>query len=363
MLEAIKSFIKSIAVQLNVQPLIVAIVGAVLCVAVLVIVIAIIVKCTKKKKAKKAQIVKESTANIERPQQVEEVVKEEIVAEAEKAVTEEEKPVTEEKSAKKEPVKEDAKNPKTASNKKSANGKWQVEQKGEGEYLSKLFANNGEVMLSSEIYTTEDGARNGIATIIKGVDSGNFIIYQDKNNNYYYKLKSSNNRLLCVGEVYKAKDQCLKAVETVKRIAKTSTVLSTLFEGAKYAEYIPAELSIGEVKKGLRGKWKIEQNEDGKYSAKLYASNGQIMLATEEVALEKSAKNAIASVIKNATEGNFIIDNDKFGRYYYKLRNAQKSVICIGSAYDTLESCISAIESVRRFAITAVQPGKQTEGK
>ena len=75
---------------------------------------------------------------------------------------------------------------------------------------------------------------------------------------------------------------------------------------------------------------------------------------TEEVALEKSAKNAIESVKKNAEQGNFIIDHDKFGRFYYKLRNAQKSVICIGEAYETLDSCTSAIESVRRFALTAI---------
>ena len=48
------------------------------------------------------------------------------------------------------------------------------------------------------------------------------------------------------------------------------------------------------------------------------------MLATEQVSLEKSARNAIESVKKNAEEGNFIIDRDKFGRFYYKLRNAQK---------------------------------------
>ena len=92
----------------------------------------------------------------------------------------------------------------------------------------------------------------------------------------------------------------------------------------------------------------------GKYNAKLYASNGQLMLATEEVSLEKSAKNAIESVKKYAEQGNFIIDRDKFGRFYYKLRNAQKSVICIGEAYDTLDSCVSAIESVRRFSLTAI---------
>ena len=59
-------------------------------------------------------------------------------------------------------------------------GKWRIAVKGEGAYISVLCASNGEVMLTSEIYSTEDGARNGVATIIKGVETGNFIIYRDK---------------------------------------------------------------------------------------------------------------------------------------------------------------------------------------
>lgn len=241
---------------------------------------------------------------------------------------------------------------------KKLNGKWIIEFKGKGEYLAKLLASNGEVMLSSEIYTTEEGAKGGVSTIKKGVDTGKFIVYQDKNNNYYYKLKTANNRLLCVGEIYKSKDQCLKAVESVKRLALDAGLSGEVVKGAEYIDYVPATLNT-EIKKGTRGRWRIDKTDDNNFTAKLYASNGQLMLATEEVALKKSALNAIVAVKKNAEAGNFIIDRDKFGRFYYKLRNAQKSVICIGEAYDSLESCTSAIESVRRFALTAVVPGEE----
>jgi uncharacterized protein YegP (UPF0339 family) len=206
-------------------------------------------------------------------------------------------------------------------------------------------------MLYSETYTTEDGARNGILTIIKGLEIGKVVLYQDKNGNYYSKIKTANNRLLCVGEIYKSKDQCLKAIETVKRIAPLSSISPELVEGARYIEYTPA--TVDENKKSPRGKWKIEETEDGKFSARLYASNGQLMLASEEVANKKTAENAVESVKKNAKDGNFIIDKDKFGRFYYKLRNAQRSVICIGEAYESLDSCVSAIESVRKFALSS----------
>ena len=236
--------------------------------------------------------------------------------------------------------------------KKPFPGKWVIEMKGAGEYMSKLVASNGEVMLSSEIYSSEEGARQGIATIIKWVAEGNFVIYQDKKNNYYYKLKTAGNRLICVGEIYKAEDQCLKAVESVKRIAPIAIISPELNEGEKYAPYTPQPLEVDD--KALKGKWKIEAIENGKFVAKLYASNGQLMIATEEVARKSTALASIESVKKNASEGNFIIDHDKFGRFYYKLRNAQKSVICIGESYDSLDSCVKALESVRRFAVNSI---------
>ena len=74
------------------------------------------------------------------------------------------------------------------------------------------------------------------------------------------------------------------------------------------------------------------------------------MISTEGVSQKATAEKAVANVKKYSLDGNFIIDKDKFGRFYYKLRNSQKSVVCIGEAYDSLDRCIKALESVRRFA-------------
>lgn len=233
-------------------------------------------------------------------------------------------------------------------------GKWNIEIKSDNEYIAKLSAANGEVMLSSEIYSTPEGAKNGIATIEKAVANGEFIIYQDKSGDYYYKLKNANNRFLCAGEIYKYKDQCLKAVESVKRLAADSVIVDELVEGVKYADYKPTPNLKYDVKKGMEGKWKIFETEDGKYTARLFANNGQLMLGTEAVSSKSGATSAMEAVKKYAAAGLFVIDKDKFGRFYYKLRNVQKTVVCMGEAYDTLDACISALESVRRFAATAI---------
>ncbi len=364
MKELIDKVLNFVATTFSVTPTIALIICIATLVVVLVLIVVIIVAIIKRAKKKKIKAMSPARPEEIAVTSVSDNENDEII---EETIKEEQTPI----EVKEEPKKEVKKDKKTAvnkqeketpaSNKRTVMGKWIVEYKGEEEYLSKLLASNGEVMLTSEIYKSEDGAIAGISSICRGVQNGKFVIYQDKNSNYYYKLKSSNNRLLCVGEIYKSKDQCLKAVETVKRIASGSMIAEDLVMGEQYTLYTPQEISSGESKKSAKGKWKIEKGEQGEFSAKLYANNGQLMLSTEEVATKKSAENAIESVKKNSVLGNFIIDRDKFGRYYYKLRNAQKSVICIGEAYESLDSCISAIESVRRFALNADLPKTQTK--
>ncbi len=354
---------------------IVLLVAGVLLLAIVATIIAICVVKRKKKKAKAAahedtvHEIASSHAIDEKPEPVVAVAESAVEPEPTKEEAVAESAVSVEPEIKEEPVKaeiaEQAEKPapvkavkKSTATKKPANrttkkvnGKWMIVIKKENEYLAALLASNGEVMLTSEIYTTPEGAKNGIATIVRGVENGNFVIYCTKSGDYYFKLKSATNKLLCAGEIYTTKEGCLAAVESVKRFAKDAIIVDEVVEGDKYIEYTPAQVSY-EIKKGARGKWKVEQTENG-YSARLYANNGQLMLSTEEVKEKKTAVKAIENVKKNSAEGNFIIDKDKFGRFYYKLRNSQKSVICIGEGYDTVDACISALESVRKFSATA----------
>ena len=290
----------------------------------------------------------------------EEPVKEEVV---EEKVTETEEVKAEEPAEEKKEEKPAEKSDKPAAKPKAAaktakapaktaKGKWVTEKKSDDEYIAKLLASNGEVILTSEIYSTAEGATKGVATIVRGVENGKFVVYNTKGGDYYFKLKSASNKLLCAGEIYTTKEGCLAAAESVKKFAKDAVITGKVEEGHEYVKYVPAKVDY-EIKKGARGKWKVEKTEDGGYLARLYASNGQLMLSTEEVKERKTAEKAIESVKKNSAEGNFIIDKDKFGRFYYKLRNANKSVICIGEGYDTEEACISALESVRKFSATA----------
>lgn len=235
---------------------------------------------------------------------------------------------------------------------KTAVGKWIIKEKGDGEFVAFLYANNGEIMLTSEIYTSEESARAGIDTIRKNVDGGTFVNYKDKNKNYYFKLKSVKNRILCVSETYKSEALAESAKESVKRFV-SSPVQSGVEKDITVIKYVlPKKEEPVDTRSAYRGKWKIEKDGDT-YMAKLFASNGELLLNSESYVSYASAKSAISTIVTNGVAGNFIIDSDKKGRYFFKLRSAQKATLCIGETYAKLDSCQSAIESVRRFLKTA----------
>ena len=135
------------------------------------------VKSVKKENIKeeimKKGSTKNSTAKTEADIPAEKVAAEQTVAE--KSVTE--------KTTKEKVIAE-----KPAADKKTL-GKWIIKEKGEGEFVAYLYANNKEIMLTSETYSSPDGAKKGIATIRKNaaIDE-NFTYYRDKNKNYFCAL-------------------------------------------------------------------------------------------------------------------------------------------------------------------------------
>ena len=365
-----KDIINKIANLLSVDQTIATLVliGVALVVVLLIVgIIALALKKSRKNKRVSKDLLEEQ-AKEELKEEVAPAVEPEIVEEKAEPVeakevapveVKEEQPVSAKKTATKKPVAKKVEKAEPVEEKpvakkpvKKLNGKWTIEIKREKEYIAQLLASNGEIMLNSEVYSTPEGAKNGIATIINGVKNGKFVIYNDKSGEYYFKLKSANNKLLCAGEIYKTKEGCASAVESVKRIAENSPIADGIDVGHKFVEFILSPLN-DQVLSGAKGKWKVEQTEQGLFLARLYANNGQLMLSTEEVSKKANAVSSIESVKKNAEAGNFVIDKDKFGRFYYKLRNVQKSVICIGEAYDSLDTCVSAIESVRKFALNS----------
>ena len=334
--------------------------------AVIVLLVAVLVTAAVIKKRKRGESEQEETSVLKEQMPADEQPKE-ITAENAENV-EDSSTVAEPEAAAAEQTKEEATEPseerqmkqekttkaateKAPAEKKKASGKWVIKHKGNNEYMAYLLASNGEVLLTSEVYTTIEGAKTGIETIKKNIALDNFEVVRDKAGRFFYKLKTTANRLLCVGEVYASRQSCNSAIESVKRFAPSAILIDKIEEDLTVIDYKPNK-NIDE-KTTYKGKWKIIEDDEGYFCPQLYASNGELLLAGECVKSYAAAKSSMLNIRKNALEERFVIDKDKSGKYVFKLRNAQKSILCLSASYETLAACQKALDSTYRFCVTA----------
>ena len=238
-------------------------------------------------------------------------------------------------------------------------GKWVIcrlvtEDKSEEEmYFFELHASNGEKLLTSEEYTSYNGAVRGIQTHKNNILKGNFRITMSKRGEYIFKLLSGKNMLLCLGEGYATKARCEAAIASAKRFAETAI----LDENVQYQVVkVPVEddTPIAPLKEGCKGKWVIDctDSPDGEkvYTFELFANNGERLLSSEEYTTYVGAVNGIQTHKANIEKGNFRIVLTKRGDYIYKLLNKNGQLLCLGEHYKTKQRCLNAVESVKRFA-------------
>lgn len=104
-----------------------------------------------------------------------------------------------------------------------------------------LKATNGQVIATSEIYTTEAACRNGIESVQKNAPIANvenqteegfevlkhpkFEMYQDKAGEYRFRLKARNGEIIAVSEGYTAKAGCLNGIESVQKNAPGAEIV------------------------------------------------------------------------------------------------------------------------------------------
>ncbi len=104
-----------------------------------------------------------------------------------------------------------------------------------------LKAGNGEVIATSEVYTTEKACRAGIASVQRNAPSApienqteegfekqkhpKFEVYTDKKGEFRFRLKATNGQIIAVSEGYKAISGCMNGIESVKKNADSEVVM------------------------------------------------------------------------------------------------------------------------------------------
>ena len=120
-------------------------------------------------------------------------------------------------------------------------GKFVVKTTATG-YTFNLKATNGQVIATSEVYTTEAACKNGIESVatnapiaalenqtVEGYATEKhpkFEVYADKAGEYRFRLKAKNGEIIAVSEGYTTLDSCLNGVASVRRNAADSDVVT-----------------------------------------------------------------------------------------------------------------------------------------
>lgn len=103
-----------------------------------------------------------------------------------------------------------------------------------------LKAANGEVIATSEVYSSKDACMNGIESVktnaataeiedqtVEGYETKKnpkFEVYVDKAGEYRFRLTAKNGQIIATGEGYKAKQGCLNGIESVKTNAADAAI-------------------------------------------------------------------------------------------------------------------------------------------
>ena len=104
-----------------------------------------------------------------------------------------------------------------------------------------LKATNGEVIATSEVYTSESACRNGIESVQKNAPiapvedqtvegfatetNPKFEVYKDKAGEFRFRLKARNGQIIATGEGYKAKASCMNGIESIKKNAPEAEIV------------------------------------------------------------------------------------------------------------------------------------------
>ena len=103
-----------------------------------------------------------------------------------------------------------------------------------------LKAGNGEVIATSEVYTTMGACKKGIASVKKNAavaavedqtqegfakeKNPKFEIYKDKAGEFRFRLKATNGQVIATSEGYKAMKSCTNGIESVKKNAPEAEI-------------------------------------------------------------------------------------------------------------------------------------------
>jgi len=103
--------------------------------------------------------------------------------------------------------------------------KFIVSKRRDDDYQFNLIAENGQVILTSQGYTTKDSCQNGIASVRAHAASiKNFECNKSSNDKDYFNLRALNHQVIGTSEMYASKAGMDTGIASVMKNAPLATI-------------------------------------------------------------------------------------------------------------------------------------------
>lgn len=110
-------------------------------------------------------------------------------------------------------------------------GKFEIVKRKNGEFQFNLKAGNGQVILTSEGYTTKANCQNGLDSVKKNAkDDVHYDRKEGVNKKYYFNLKATNGQIIGTSQMYESEAGREKGIESVKNNAPDAPVADLTIE-------------------------------------------------------------------------------------------------------------------------------------
>jgi uncharacterized protein len=210
-----------------------------------------------------------------------------------------------------------------------AAGKFETFKGADGKFYFHLLAANGEKVLKSQAYSSKQNATKGVESVkTNGAASKNYKVLKASNGEYYFNLVAANGEIIGTSETYSTKSNATKGRDGVKTLvikelrieaAKTGGAKFSTFTGNDGDTYFNLRAGNGEIvlqsegyenKAGALGaiesvrengrvleQFEIIETSSDQAFFHLLAGNGEIIAVSEVYASVDNAERAVESII------------------------------------------------------------------
>lgn len=184
-----------------------------------------------------------------------------------------------------------------------------------GSWYFNLTAGNGNVLLSSEAYTTRLGALNGLLSVLdNGAYAERYVVVKNADGKYHLNLEAQNHQIIATTQAYSTKSNATRAIGSCTR-GVSGYLAAWETTTAARAQVIAGATS-----------WHFN----------VYAANGAVVLTSEAYTDEAAALAGAFSVVETGVSAAaYEIRTATNGQAYFVVKATNGQVIGTSQMYST----------------------------